>query len=156
MDISDFLEKKVDLDKFINENFDSVEYDKLWGPLPFYQVNLVNKAESLKFCTMNVQQCWVKKIDTLYAFFILIKTSAEVEKHISDRYGKWENKGEISTQDGPIGGDLISWSAGEVKIDVSSYFNVHRVSRYEKCELVICRNMTFRQLMDIPEEKLPY
>jgi hypothetical protein len=156
MDISDFLEKKGDLEKFINENFDSVEYDELRGPLLLYRVNFVNKKESLKFCTMSVQQCWVKKIDKLYAFFILIKTSAEVEKHISERYGKWEVKGEISTQDGPIGGDLFSWSAGQVKIDVSSYFNTFRVARYEKCELVICRNMTLSQLIDRSEEELPH
>jgi hypothetical protein len=92
MDISDFIEKKDDLAKFIKENFDTVEYEEPFSPIPFYRVNLVNKTESLKFCTMNVQQCWIKKSDTLYAFFILIKTSAEIEKHISKRYGKWESK----------------------------------------------------------------
>lgn len=148
MDISDFIEKKDDWDKFINENFDSVEYEEPFSPLPFYRINLVNKTEFLKFCTMDVQQCWVKKIDSLYAFFILIKRSAEIEKHISKRYGKWETRAEISIQGDPLGGDLFSWSAGQLKIDVSSYINMFQVSRYEMCDLVVCRNMTFGQLLE--------
>lgn len=150
MDISDLIEKKGDIEKFIKENFDSVEYEEAWkNPLPFHRVNLVNKTDSLKFCTMNVQQCWVKKIDTLYAFFILIKTSAEIEKHISKRYGVWETKAEISIQGDPLGGDLISWSAGQLKIDLSSYFNTAQIPRYEMCDLVVCRNMTYAQLLEI-------
>ena len=97
---------------------------------------------------MNVQQCWVKKIDTLYAFFIIIKTSAEIEKHISKRFGKWETTAEISAQGGRIGDDLFSWSAGQMEIDVSSFFNPIGVSKFEGCDLVICRNMTYRQLIE--------
>jgi hypothetical protein len=156
MDISDFVGKKDDLEKFINENFDSIEYEELWNPLLFYRVNFVNKTDLLTFCTMNVQQCWVKRVGKLYAFFILIKKSAEVEKHISERFGKWEVRGEISTNDGPMGDDLFSWTVGEVKIDASSYSNAFRVKRYEMCDLVICRNMTRAQLLDLPEERLPH
>lgn len=148
MDISDFTEKTDDLEKFINENFDSVEYEEPFSPLPGDWVSLINKTESLKFCTMNVQQCWAKKIDTLYAFFILIKTSAEIEKHISERYGIWETRGEISIQNERLGGDLFSWNAGQVKIDVSSYFNIWQVPRYEMCDLVIYRNMSITQLQE--------
>lgn len=151
MDISDFIEKKDGLEQFITENFNYVEYEQSCNPLLFERVNLVNKTDSLRFCTMNIEQCWIKKIDTLYAFFILIKTSAEIEKHISRRYGIWETRTEISIQGDRLGGDLFSWSAGQLKIDVSSYFNVFRVPRYEMCNLVVCRNMTYGQLLEKPD-----
>jgi hypothetical protein len=150
MDIADFLEKKDDLDKFINEHFDSVQYEQGHNPLLYERINLINKTDSLKFCTMNVQQCWVKQIDSLYAFFILIKTSPEIEKYISRRYGIWETRAEISIQGDQLGGDLFSWSAGAFEIDVSTYFNVTQVPRYEMCDLVVCRNMTYQQLMEKP------
>ena len=149
MDISDFIEKKDDLEKFINENFDSVEYKVPSNPLFFYRVNLINKTESLKFCTMNIQQCWVNKIDTLYGFFILIKTSAEIEKNISKIYGKWETRSEGNI-DGHSLGDEFSWSAGKLKIDVSSYSNPLGIPKYDMCKLVMCNKMTINQLLQKP------
>jgi len=148
MDISDFFGKKDEM-KFIDENFESIEYDSLRSPLLTYRVNFVNRIENLKFCGLTIQQCWVKKTGRLYAFFMIIKKSREVEKRISGRYGKWEVQGEISTQDGPLGGTLFMWSAGDIKIDLCTYFNTFRVPKYENCELVICRNMTLRQLNDL-------
>jgi hypothetical protein len=151
MDISDVIKKDSDLDRFIYENFDSVEYDTFQNPLLSYRVNFVNKTGPIRFCTMNIQQCWVKKAGRMYAFFMLIKKSAEVERHISDRYGKWEVRGDVSTKDGPIGNNLFMWTLGDVKIDISTYLNTFRDPRYEFCELVICRNMTHSQMMDMSE-----
>jgi hypothetical protein len=151
MDISDFIEKKDDLERFVNENFNRIEYEEPFSPLPGKRVKLVNNTDSLKFCTMSIQQCWVKKVDNLYAFFIIIKTSAEIEKRISNRYGKWETKAEISIQNERIGGDLFSWNAGQVKIDVSSYINILHDPRYEMCDLIVCRNMTYTQLLEVSD-----
>ena len=69
MDIADVIEKKNDLGKFINEHFDSVVYEEPFGPFPGNRVHLINKTDSFKFCTMNVQQCWVKKTRYLICFF---------------------------------------------------------------------------------------
>lgn len=148
MDISDFLENKDDIERFINENFTRFKDEELLSPLRIYQVNLINKTESLTFCTMDVQQCWIRKIDTLYAFFILIKTSADVEKHISERYGRWQMVSEIGTQDGRIGGNLFSWNADKMEINMTSFFNPLAVAKYEQCELVICSNLTFSYLIN--------
>jgi hypothetical protein len=57
-------------------------------------------------------------------------------------------EGPISIQGDPIGGGLFSWSAGQLKIDASSYINMFRVPRYEMCDLVVCRNMTYGQLLE--------
>jgi len=152
MDISEIAGRQEDLEDFIHHYFDSVEYDRVFSPILLYHVNFINKTDHLTFCKMNIQQCWVKKINDLYAFFMVIKTSAEVEKNISARYGKWDTKGSISIQDSPLGGDLIMWSKGDINIDVSSYQNTFRIPKYEACELVICGNMTSRQLLDLPEK----
>ena len=152
MDISEIAGRQEDLEDFIHRYFDSVEYDRVLSPILLYHLNFINKTDHLTFCKMNIQQCWVKKINDLYAFFMVIKTSAEVEKNISARYGKWDTKGSISIQDSPLGGDLIMWSKGDINIDVSSYQNTFRIPKYEACELVICGNMTSRQLLDLPEK----
>ena len=148
MDISDVIERKNHLDDFITKNFENIYYEFPAKPLPFYSVHLINKTRSFEFCNMNIEQCWVKKIDTLYAFFILIKKSAEIEKHISQRYGKWETSAEIVSQNGIIDGDLFSWRVGDLKIDVSTYFNTSANPRYDECCLVVCRNMTHGQLSE--------
>ena len=64
----------------------------------------------------------------------------------------WDTKGSISIQDSPLGGDLITWSKGDINIDVNSYQNTFRIPKYEACELVICGNMTSHQLLDLPEK----
>lgn len=148
MDIADLIEKKGDLGRFIRMNFDSVEYVQFRTPLPFMQVNLVSHTDALTFCTMNVQQCWVKRVGVLYAFFMLIRRSDEIEKHISKRFGIWETRGGISIGGDPPDDEMISWNAGPVKIDVSQYINVLDVPKYEMCDLVVCGNMTYRQLLE--------
>jgi len=152
MDISEIVGKQEDLEGFVHHYFDSVEYDRVFSPILLFHVNFINKTDHLTFCKMNIQQCWAKRSNELYAFFMVIKTSAEVEKNISARYGKWDTKGSISIQDSPLGGDLIMWSKGDINIDVSSYQNTFRIPKYEACELVICGNMTSRQLLDLPEK----
>src|SRR5579859_6856965 len=96
MDISDIIDRREEVEDFVHRNFDSIEYDRLIKPILFHKINFINKTEHLTFCKMNVEQCWVKKSNDLYAFFMVIKTSAEVEKNISARYGKWDTKGSIS------------------------------------------------------------
>jgi hypothetical protein len=152
MDISEIVGKQEDLEDFIHHYFDSVEYDRVFSPILFFNVNFISKTDHLTFCKMNIQQCWVKKTNDLYAFFMVIKTSAEIEKNISLRYGKWDTKGSVSIQDVPLGGDLFTWNIGHISIDVSSYENMLRIPKYEACELVVCGNMTYRQLLDLPEK----
>jgi hypothetical protein len=151
MDISEIIGKRKQLESFIHGNFNSIEYNRNRSPILLYNVNFINKTDRLTFCNMNIQQCWVKKRGELYAFFMIIKTSADIERYISAKYGKWDTKGSISIADTPLGGDIITWSMGEVKIDVSSYPNAFNIPKYELCDLVICGNMTLKQLLDLPE-----
>ena len=152
MNISDFIGRQNDLESFIDCNFDKVQYDGFEKPVYFYKVDFINKTPCLKFCTMSIQQCWVKKIDTSYTFFIIIKSTADVQKKISARYGRWDVSGFITTQGTPVGGSHFIWRREHVNISVESYINIFRIPKYEMCELVIFGNMKPNQLMDRPEE----
>ena len=148
MDISDFIENKYDLEKFINENFEDIEYQESSNPLLVFQVNRINKTESLKFCSMNVQQCWVKQIDTLYAFLFLLNDLLKLKSISPNDMVYGETRGEISIQDSCIGGDLFSWNTGQMEIDVSQFLNSFQVPRYEMRDLVVCRDMSITPLLE--------
>jgi hypothetical protein len=152
MDISDFIGRQSDLHSFIDGNFDPVEYEGFENPVHPFKVDFINRIGSLKFCTMPIQQCWVRKVDTLYAFFIIVKTTADVQKNISNRYGKYDISASITTQGVPVGGQIFMWHSEQLDIEVSSYFNTFKIPKYEKCDLIICRNMTRRQLTGRPDD----
>lgn len=72
MEIADIIARQYDLSRFIHDNFDKVDYDDttksvFQNPIFPYKVDFINRTDSLKFCNMSIQQCWLKKIDSLYA-----------------------------------------------------------------------------------------
>jgi hypothetical protein len=146
MDISNFIGGRSDIEYFIDSYFDKVEYDGFNNPIFPFKVNFINKEDSMKFCTMNIQQCWVQKIDTLYSFFIVIKRAADLQKNISAKYGRWNISGQVAAQGIPIGGGLAMWSKENLNITLRTYFNALQIPEYEMCDLVIIGNMKSSQL----------
>lgn len=145
IDIADHIGTRDELERFLKENFDTIKQQEPLGALLFYKADLINKTGSLTFCKMHVQQCWVKKIDTLFAFFIAIKTAAGIEKNIASRYGPWKESAEISSDSGPMGGTMFFWRIGQLNIETSTFFTFD--PRFEMCDLVTCRTINLEQLI---------
>jgi len=129
MEIADVIKGQYDLDRFIHDNFDKIDYGDtaksgFGNPTFPYKMDFINRTDSLKFCTMNIQQCWLKKINDLYAFFIIIKTTADVQKNISTVFGKCSASAMITSQGTSIGNGLFVWRREDLNIDQMSYFNL--------------------------------
>jgi hypothetical protein len=152
MDISDVVGGKSNLDSFIDCNFDKVEYPGFESPIFLSNVNFINKNDSLKFCTMDIQQCWVKRIDTCFAFFIVIKRTNDIRKNISAKYGGYDVTAWATSEGTPIGTGIFIWRKRQLLIYLESYLNILKTPRYEMCDLIICGNMTFDQISDIREK----
>jgi len=152
MNISDFIGSQSDLDSFIDCNFNKVEYHGFESPIFLSNINFINKNDSLKFCMIGIQNCWVKRIDTCYAFFIVIKRTNDIRKNISAKYGGYDVAASATSEGTPIGNGIFIWRKRHLLIYLESYLNILKTPRYEMCDLIICGNMTFDQLSDMREE----
>ncbi len=126
MDIATFTARQGERDSFISSNFSKVEYG-LENPLRFYKVNFINRTDSLRFCTMNIKQCWVKKKNDLYEFFMLIKKTEDIEEHIAAVYGPCNASSVITTQGIPIGDGLLFWKKDH--LNIYSFTWLRRISK---------------------------
>jgi hypothetical protein len=145
IEISDFIGRPNDLKSFIDSNFDSVVDDDFRNPMLPYRVDFISRTDSLKFCGMILQQCWVQKIDTLYSFFMIIKQTSDIKNHISGVYGNCNVAASVTAEGININDSLFLWRLGHVNIDQSRYYNVFRDPKFEECDLIIFGNMKFTQ-----------
>jgi len=147
MDISEHIDQPNDLKTFIDSYFDRTVYEGFNNPMLPFRVNFINRTDSLKFCGMTLQQCWVQKIDTLYSIFMIIKQTADVTKHITSVYGNCSGSASISAEGIHIDDSLFFWDLGYINIDQSKYYNITQNKKYEECELIVFRNMRRSQLI---------
>ena len=148
MDIADIMVNQRSLDSFIQSNFDKAGYGSV-NPLIYYKIDYVNRTDSLTFCSMSIVQCWVRRTDSLYAFFILVKRSANSRKNITEKYGSPTIMARIDTQGIPIGAGLFMWRKEQLNIELTTYFNTAGIPKYEMCDLIICGNSKRDQLLSI-------
>ena len=147
MDISEYVDQPDDLETFIDSNFVTVKYDGFENPMYPFKVNFINRTDSLKFCAMNVQQCWVQRIDTFYSFFMIIKRTAVIKKRITSVFGNCSISASVTAEGIHIDDSLFIWSSGHINIDQNKYYNISRNPKFEECELIIFGNMRFKQLL---------
>jgi hypothetical protein len=141
IDIADFIGKQANLDSFIVCNFDKVDTAAtgLFSPT-IYKVDFINRTDSLKFCAMSIQQCWVKRVDSLYAFIIIVKRSAHAHTYISKVYGESDVSALVSGGgDITIDDSIFIWRRGHLTIDLMPYYNISKLPKYDSCDEVILR-----------------
>jgi|SRR6185312_5178161 len=151
MDISEILDRPGEIENFVRANFDRVEYDQVLSPVFPFKADFVNRVDSLKFCSMHIQQCWIKKVNTLFAFFMVVKRTSEIERNITSIYGKCDAVGSIYAEESPIVDSLFMWHRGNIYVETNSYYNFLRLPNCEMCDLIILRNMSRNQLSDRSE-----
>lgn len=147
MDISDYKGRLNDLQTFIDSNFFTVEYEGFENPMHPFKVGFINRTDSLKFCTMTVLQCWVQRIDTFYSFFMILKRSAAVKRHITSVYGNCDVSALVTAEGINMSDSLFMWRRGHLRIDEQPYYNISGIPKFEDCDLIIFGNMKFEQLL---------
>jgi hypothetical protein len=146
MEISKCWNSKNDVESYIRKYFIPVDSNTTFDTLFPCTANYINAVDSLSFLGMRVEQCWVKKEGSLYAFFILIHESQGLEEAISSVYGNPRIKAQTYANDTPLGREYNVWQDGDINLELVSFRNLTKTKRYENCELLIAGNMSRRQL----------